>query len=327
MSTENSAPQLPDKPKGSKRGLIITIAVLAVAVIVAAIFLLPGLFGGNDNDDTAGDTPGDAEETTSEPVTVRLGTTDASQGHWTVLADILAEENITLEVVPFSSYETPNPALADGEIDLNAFQHIDYLSDHNNATGDDLRVVGATLIVPLPIYSSTYDDVADIPDGARIAIPNDATNQARALRVLEAADLVELADVSAPTPNDIESARIEVEPVDASQTAPALNDPQIAAAIVNNNYATDAGILDQAIFEVDPSEIGVGDQPYVNIIASRPGEETDPAYVAVWEAYHDPRVTEIVVEESGGTSTIVEADPADVQQWLADLEAAKAEQG
>lgn len=311
MSSTPATPQgpvLPDKPRSGKTGLWIALAVIVVAAIVAAVLLVPRLFAG-----------GAAAE---ERTTVRLGTTDAAQGHWPVLQEILAEEGIDLEIVSFDSYDTPNPALADGEIDLNAFQHIDYLSDHNVATGDDLRVVGPTLIVPLPIYSAKYTDVADIPDGSRIAIPQDATNQARALKVLAAAGLVELDDAATtPSPADIVSSRIEVEPVDASLTAPSLQDPQIAAAIVNNNFATDAGILDQAIFSVDPSD--ADSWPYINIIASRPGDEDDPVYQRVWEAYHDPRVADIVVSESGDTAQIVDSTPAQVRDWLTEVETQK----
>ncbi|GAA2010985.1 MetQ/NlpA family ABC transporter substrate-binding protein [Microbacterium ulmi] len=312
MSDTASTPQgpvLPDKPRSSRTWLWVTIAVVAVAAVVAAVLLIPRLLGAGD-------------AASGDRTTVRLGTTDASQGHWPVLQEILADEGIDLEIVSFDSYETPNPALADGEIDLNAFQHIDYLSDHNVATGDGLAVVGPTLIVPLPIYSAKYDSVEDFPEGARITIPNDPTNQARALKVLQAAGLIVLdEDATTPTPADILSGTVEVEPVDASQTAPSLNDPQIAGAVVNNNFATDAGILDQALFSVDPAQ--PESWPYINIIASRAGEEDDPVFQKVWEAYHDQRVTDIVVKESGDTAIIVQESPKQVRDWLAEIEAQK----
>lgn len=304
-----TGPTLPSKPR-RRGGLYAAIAIVAVAVVVAGALLIPRLLGSSDTPAADG-----------ERTTVRLGTTDAAQGHWPVLKEILAEEGIDLEVVAFDSYETPNPALADGSIDLNAFQHIDYLSDHNVATGDGLAVVGPTLIVPLPIYSEQYSDVADIPEGGRVAIPQDATNQARALKVLQSAGLLTLNDATTPTPADIVTSRVQVEPVDASLTAPALQDPSIAAAIVNNNFATDAGIIDKAIFSVDPSD--ANSWPYINIIASRAGEEDSPVYQKVWEAYHDPRVTDIVVSESSGTARIVEEKPAQVREWLAQIEKQK----
>lgn len=301
----STAPVLPDKPKRRGLAIGIAIAVVAVLAIIAAI-VIPRLTAAS-----------------SEKTVVKLGTTDASQGHWPVLQKLLAEQNIDLQIVPFTDYKTPNPALADGSIDLNAFQHIDYLSNHNVATGDDLRVVGATLIVPLPLYSTKYTDVASIPDGSRIAIPNDATNQARALRVLEAAKLITLADVTVPTPADVTGGTVTVEPVEANQTASALNDPQIAGAIVNNNFATDAGLIGKQIFEVDPSKLTEGDRPYVNIIASRPGEEDNPVFQKVWELYHDPSVTKIIEQESSNTAKVLDVSTNDVRQWLKDAEAAK----
>ncbi|MBT9607420.1 MetQ/NlpA family ABC transporter substrate-binding protein [Microbacterium sp.] len=304
-----TGPVLPPQPR-RRGGLYALIAVVAVAVIAAGALLIPRLFGASDSTAAGG-----------ERTTVRLGTTDAAQGHWPVLTEILAEDGIDLEIVPFDSYETPNPALADGSIDLNAFQHIDYLSDHNVATGDGLAVVGPTIIVPLPIYSEQYTDVADIPEGGRVAIPQDATNQARALKVLQSAGLLTLNDATTPTPADIATSRVRVEPVDASLTAPALQDPSIAAAIVNNNFATDAGIIDKAIFSVDTSD--ADSWPYINILASRAGEEDTPAFQKVWEAYHDPRVTDIVVSESSGTARIVEEQPAQVRDWLAQIQEQK----
>ena len=109
----STAPVLPDKPKRRGLAIGIAIAVVAVLAIIAAI-VIPRLTAAS-----------------SEKTVVKLGTTDASQGHWPVLQKLLAEQNIDLQIVPFTDYKTPNPALADGSIDLNAFQHIDYLSNHN----------------------------------------------------------------------------------------------------------------------------------------------------------------------------------------------------
>lgn len=304
---ESSGPVLPTKQKSSKKGAWITGAVVAVAAIVAGAILLPPLFAGK-NDQAL--------------TVVKLGTTDASQGQWPVLQKILKKEGIDLKIVGFDTYDTPNPALADGEIDINAFQHIDFLADHNNATGDKLAVVGPTLIVPLPIYSAKYTDVADIPQDASVAIPNDATNQARALKVLQSAGLITLNDDATPTPASILTKKVNVVAVDAAQTAPALNDAKIAAAVVNNTFATDAGILDKAIFSVDTSD--KTSWPYINIIASRPGEENKEAYQKVWKAYHDASVTKIVVAESGNTAKIVEDSPAQVRDWLSQIEKLKA---
>lgn len=260
--TPEPEPTLPPKKKG-KGPLIAAIAVVAALVVLAAVFL-PRLFGGND--DTAGPettpAPGDAtDDATDEPtgdategateetggageaVTVTLGTTDVSQGHWPVLQALLAEEGIELELVGFSEYTQPNPALAQEQIDLNAFQHIQYLANHLNANpDDDLVPIAATLIVPLPLYS-THESLDDIPDGGEIAIPNDTTNQARALFVLQDAGLITLNEdhPSVPTPEDVDTAnsRVTVQAVEASQTARLVG--ELDGAIVNNNFALDAG--------------------------------------------------------------------------------------
>lgn len=326
-STPNASPALPPKPKKNLLWLWILLGVVAVAAIVSAIIFLPKIFGGNEAAPSANPSASasSSQAPSGEAVVVKLGTTDASQGHWKVLQELLAEENITLEIVSFDAYELPNPALKDNQIDLNAFQHIDYLSNHNVATGDALAVVGPTLIVPLPIYSTKYEDIAEFPAGAQVAIPNDPSNQARALRVLEAADLIVLADgVDVPTPSDVVAEESQIVPVavEPNLTATSLNDPQIAAAIINNNFALDAGIdPDSALFWVDPSE--QSSWPYINIIASRAGEEDNPVFQRVLELYHDPRVADIVIEESGNSAIIVEESPAKVRSWLAEIEAQK----
>lgn len=323
--TPSATPALPPKPKKNLLWLWITLGVVAVAAIVAAIIFLPKAFSNNDASPSASPNSSSSASPSSEPTVVKLGTTDASQGHWAVLQELLAEENIVLELVSFDAYELPNPALQDKQIDLNAFQHIDYLSNHNVATGDALAVVGPTLLVPLPIYSTKYEDIAEFPEGSQIAIPNDPSNQARALRVLEAAELIVLPEgVDVPTPADVVTADSKVVPVavEPNLTAASLNDPQIAAAIINNNFALDAGIdPDSALFWVDPSE--QSSWPYINIIASRAGEENNPIFQKVLELYHDPRVSSIVVEESGNSAIIVTETPERVRGWLAEIEAAK----
>lgn len=336
-ATPDQEPTLPPKPKG-KGPLIAAIAVVAALVILAIVFL-PRLFG---NDDTAGpetspaatddDTPAATEGATEEPtegateegtggagetVTVTLGTTDASQGHWPVLQALLAEEGIELELVSFSEYTQPNPALAQGQIDLNAFQHFQYLANHLNANpDDDLVVIAPTLIVPLPLYSN-HATLEDIPDGGEIAIPNDTTNQARALFVLQDAGLITLNEdhPSVPTPADVDTAnsRVTVQAVEASQTARLVN--ELDGAIVNNNFALDAGFDPESYLFASPID-SESAEPYINIIVARGAEADRPEYQRVAELYHDPSVTDIVVEESGNSAIIVDGLS---QEELADI--------
>ncbi|WP_421732718.1 MetQ/NlpA family ABC transporter substrate-binding protein [Cellulomonas sp.] len=309
-----SVPVLPPKSGGGRRnGLIAGIVVVALVVVGAIVYFA-----------TRGSSDEPAAEGSTAPTVVKLGTTDVSQPHWEILKDLAAKENIDLEIVGFSEYTQPNPALTDGDIDLNAFQHILYLADHNNNTGDDLQPIGSTLIVPLPLYSEKHTTVDEFTKGEQVAIPNDATNQARALFVLEGAGLITFTgDPKSPTPDDVDTAAstVVVRPVEASQTAGLIGDPDIAGVIVNNNFASDAGFdLDGYVYADDPSSAGA--QPYINVIAARPEDVDNPVYQRIVELYHDPSVTESVVESSGGTAVIVEGyDAAKLQQVLKDTQA------
>ncbi len=156
-------------------------------------------------------------------------------------------------------------------------------------SGDDLQPIGATAIYPLPLYSAKYDDPSKLPAKAKVAIPNDAVNEARGLLVLQSAGLVTLKDggTAFSTTKDIESAKIEVQPVDASQTATAVKNGSVAAAIVNKNYAVDAKLpKDQIIAQDDPSSAGA--EPYVNAFVARKADAKDPLLLKLAALYHTP---------------------------------------
>ncbi|UJP39304.1 MetQ/NlpA family ABC transporter substrate-binding protein [Cellulomonas palmilytica] len=310
----DGAPVLPPKARSSRRGLAAGLVVAALVVVGVVVALLVNRGSDEPSAGSAGSSASDGARV------VRLGTTEIAQPHWQILKDLAAQEGIDLELVGFSEYTQPNPALADGEIDLNAFQHLLYLADHNNNTGDDLQPIGSTLIVPLPLYSEKHDSVEEFTKGEQVAIPNDATNQARALFVLESAGLVTFTgDPSVPTPDDVDTdaSTVVVRPVEASQTAGLIGDPDIAGVVVNNNFATDAGFdLDGYVYADDPSSEGA--KPYINVFVARPDEVDDPVYQRIVELYHDPSVLESVVESSGGTAVIVEGyDAAALQEILA----------
>jgi len=308
-----TAPVLPPRAR-RKTGLIFGLSVAAVAVTATVAAIIPNLPANTEAAAVAG---------AGAPVTVSIGATDASQPHWKVLSDLLAEEDITLEVVNFTDYPLPNPALAGGETDLNGFQHLDYLSNHNIATGDDLQPIGSTVIVPLPLYSDKWDSVEGIPDGAQIAIPNDPSNQARALFVLEAAGLVTLTgDETVPTPDNIDAGNstVTVITVEASQTPAALQAAD--GAIINNNFSRDAGLdPSSALFSVDPDD--ARSWPYLNVIVARADDIDNPAYLRVAELYHSAAVTDLVKEASGNTAVVIDLDAEELRDRLASIEADK----
>ena len=161
-----------------------TTSVLAALAAVPLVIALAGCASGSSE---AGSSGGSTEDEV-----VKIGVVGKSDEQWPAFVEAAADEGITVELVDFGSYEQPNPALSAGELDLNQFQHIVYLAQYNDASGEDLTPIGATAIYPLGLYSQKFEDVADIPEGETVAVPDDASNQARALLVLQSAGLIEL---------------------------------------------------------------------------------------------------------------------------------------
>lgn len=218
-----------------------------------------------------------------ESTTVRLGVTGAVYDDiWQPAKEQLAKEGINLEIVQFSDYVTPNNALANDEIDLNAFQHKIYLDTEIAQSGYEIEPIGYTFIIPLNLYSDKVTSVDDIKDGDTIAIPNDVTNGGRALKVLEAAGLITLdpAAGESPTLDDITDykVKIKIEELAANTIAAAL--PDITAGVINGNYALD--------YDLDPEEAifkdeALDNEDYWNLIAARTEDLSDPDTRATYE--------------------------------------------
>ncbi|AOX66595.1 metal ABC transporter substrate-binding protein [Curtobacterium sp. BH-2-1-1] len=281
----SAAPALPEKPKGKRPiGWIIAAAVVVVAIVVA---LIVGAVrsGGSDDGAAAG----------GSPKTVTIGVADKSLSYWSTYTKLAKSKlNVTVKLTNFSDYSLPNPALKDKQLDLNQFQHIQYLADYNVTSNDDLQPIGSTAVYPLPLYATKYDDVADLPEGAKVAIPDDSINQARALLILQAAKLVTLEDGGSAfsTTTDIESSKVDVQPLNASQTANALQQGSVAAAVVNNNYATAAGLpISDAIYQDDPSSASAA--PYVNVFAVRNADKDNTTYLDLAKLFQDESVQKV----------------------------------
>lgn len=189
---------------------------------------------------------------------------------------------LDIQVTEFSDYNTPNPALSEGAVDVNLFQHGPFLDLYNENAGDDLVNVGEVYLPPLALYSKTVDSLEDLPQGATIALPNDASNESRALLLLAAAGLIEVTD--APTTvNDITAnpSGFEFLEVDAASLPAALDDQD--AAIVNFSFASAAGLSS------DLQILSEGEESiYFNILATR-AELADDARVA---AFYDALTSE-----------------------------------
>jgi ABC-type metal ion transport system, periplasmic component/surface antigen len=260
--------------------------------------------------------------------TVTIGVADAAQPYWKTYIDLVKKDlNVTIKLVNFADYSQPNPALSQGQIDLNQFQHIEFLADYNVSNHDTLQPVGATAVYPLTLYSLKYTSPAELPDGAQVAIPNDAINQARGLLVLQAAHLLTLKDggTAFSSTADIETHKVNVIAVDAAQTAVALQNGSADASIVNNNFAVDAKLpVSKAIYHDDPSSTAAA--PYVNIFAARAKDADNPLYQKLVALYHDATVEKEVQAANSGTavfrSTAAEELQAELKKVEADARAA-----
>ena len=201
---------------------------------------------------------------------------------WAPAQKALKAEGITLKIVQFSDYVTPNNALNNGEIDLNAFQHRIFLENDAGSHNYDIKLIGNTFIIPLNLYSSKVKSVAELKNGATIAIPNDVTNGGRAIKVLAAAGLIKLSANAGfnPTVADIveNPKNIVIKELAANTIPSALAD--VDAAIVNGNYALDFGIkTESAIFK----DTSVDEKQYWNLIAARNVDLKDPAKVEIFK--------------------------------------------
>ena len=290
-----------------RRGPVVA-AVLAVAVVAAAVVVFLATRGGAEEG-------GDAAP-------VRIGVVGASDPYWKDYEEAAAKEGIEVEIVDFTDYAQPNPALAEGELDLNQFQHLVYLADYNVSKDQDLTPIGSTAIYPLGLYSKKHDSVDQIGAGETVAVPNDASNQARGLLVLQSAGLIELKDggtiFSDLDDVDTDASKVEVTALDANVTATSLDD--VAAAVINNDFVEKAGLsFADAIAKDDPSDPTA--LPYVNVFAARAEDKDDERLLRLVEIFQETKaVTDGLQEVSGDTAELVRTPVADLEASLADTE-------
>ena len=220
--------------------------------------------------------------------------------------DDLAQAGYTLEVKEYNDYILPNTALQDGELDANYFQHITYLNDFNQENGTDLVSVAEIHFEPFGLYSEKVTDVADLPDGAVVAVPNDTTNEARALLLLQQEGLIKLKDgagISA-TVLDIEEnpKNLQIQEVEAAQVPRTL--PEVDLAAINGNYALNAG-LNVADAIATESSTGEAAKAYANVLVVKAGNEHSPKTQALKEALLSPTVAQFIEDNYGGAVVAV----------------------
>ena len=210
----------------------------------------------------------------------------------------LAKEGVDLNVKVFSDYVQPNVQVAQKQMDANFFQHQPYLDEFNKARGTDLVAVTGVHLEPLGIYSTKYKKLDELPGGAQVVIPNDATNGGRALLLLQGAKLITLKDPTniLSTVKDITAnpKDLKIRELEAATLPRVLT--QVDLALINTNYALQA--------KLDPTKdalmIEGPDSPYVNILVARPDNKDSPAMQKLAAALHSPEVKQFITEKYQG---------------------------
>ena len=220
---------------------------------------------------------GTKEEANSKTILVGA-TPEPHAAFLSLVVEDLAKEGYTLKIQEFTDYVTPNEALESGELDANFFQHIPYLESFNKEKGYHLANAGGIHVEPFALYSKKYKNLADLPNGATIAIPNDPTNEGRALLLLESAGLLTLAANAGleATPLDIAANpnNLRFREIEAASLPRVLQD--VDAAIINGNYAIPAGL----IAPDGPAGRRCRQPVLTSLLSSRDGEQ-DPA-LSLW---------------------------------------------
>ena len=219
-----------------------------------------------------------------------------------VAGDILAQAGIKLEVVEFTDYVQPNMVTESGEVDANYFQHQDYLNNFNEENGTHLVSVAEIHYEPLGLYPGKTKSIDELADGAKISVPNDTSNEARALQLLAAQGLIELdpdAGLTA-TKNDITAnpKNIEIVEMEAAQLPRTLSD--VDMAVINGNYATQAGFSSASDALAAESADSEAAQIYPNVLVVKEGRESDPAILALAAALQSGAVRDFINETYGG---------------------------
>lgn len=259
-------------------------------------------------DSSAADSDSEASDSETayspeNPVTVKIGLTGVVyEDIWNPIKEKLAPEGINLEYEQFTSFNIPNNALNSGEIDINAFQHHAYFDNDTSTNGYDLTAIGDTYIVAMNIYTSTdltIESALASTDTLRIAVPNDVTNEGRALKLLESAGFFTIDPEAGASPeiSDITDYVVPVEfvEVDANLVYSVIQDVDLA--VINGNYALDSGLTaDDAIFK----ESEYSDNSYYCLIAVRTADAENPVYKRIVEAYQTQDTIDIFNNEFKG---------------------------
>ena len=248
---------------------------------------------------------------------VTIGVASNDTKAWEKVKELAKKDDIDLEIKHFSDYNVPNKALSDGDIDLNAFQHFAFLDQYKKAHKDtNIEALSTTVLAPLGIYSDKVKNIKDIKKGAQVAIPNDVSNQARALKLLESAGLIKLKKNFGlnGTTKDIESnpKDLKIKAVDAQQTARALSDVDIS--VINNGVATKAGkdAKKDPIYLEKASSDAV--KPYIDVVAVNSKDKDNKTYKKIIELYHSKEAQKALKEDTKDGEKPVDLSKKEIEE-------------
>ncbi|MFW3583191.1 dipeptide ABC transporter glycylmethionine-binding lipoprotein [Staphylococcus caprae] len=268
-----------------------------IGLIIAAVIVLAACGGNND-----------------KKVTIGVASNDTKA--WEKVKELAKKDGIDLEIKHFSDYNVPNKALSDGDIDMNAFQHFAFLDQYKKAHKDaKIQALSTTVLAPLGIYSDKVKNIKEVKKGAQVAIPNDVSNQARALKLLESAGLIKLKKNFGlnGTTKDIESnpKDLKIKAVDAQQTARALSDVDIS--VINNGVATKAGkdAKKDPIYLESASSDAV--KPYINIVAVNSKDMDNKTYKKIIDLYHSKEAQKALKEDTKDGEKIVDLSQKEIK--------------
>lgn len=277
------------------------------ALVIAALFVLGAAgCGGNPAPSSTAPAPAPSSdaapsgEAPKELVVLKVAASPAPHAEiLNSVKDAMAAEGYDLQVTEYTDYIMPNNAVFNNEMDANYFQHQPYLTDFNEKNKTDLVSAVSVHFEPLGVYPGKAASLNDLADGATIVVPNDPTNEARALNLLAAQGIIKLADgvgLAATVKDIIENPRnVKITEVEAAQVPMAL--PDYDFGVINGNYAVGAGLSDSILVSEDPNSEAA--QTFANIVAVKPGRENDPAIQALVKVLTSEDTRKFITDKYG----------------------------
>ncbi|MGE7090952.1 MetQ/NlpA family ABC transporter substrate-binding protein [Lysinibacillus sp. NPDC048646] len=244
---------------------------------------------------------------------VKVGIRSSELKTWAYIKEQAAKEDLELELVTFSAQFDPNQALAEGEVDINAFQHVAYLNLFNTNNHTDLQVIGTTIMAPIGLYSNKYSSVTDIKEGAKIAVPNDPSNWGRALYLLQEYDLLTVTDDFDGNGGEDRikdnPKNLTILPVEGATTPRVMEDADFA--VINNGVAVEAGLLlkDAIIHENETAK------PFINVIVAKAEDKDNATLKKIVDIYQRQDTANFITDISKGNYIPVKLSLEELATW------------